>query len=52
MISDARLRLWQGVWWELAAAIGATFFIVLAFNVFGDALRDAMDPRLRMVEGS
>lgn len=52
MISDARLRLWQGVWWELAASIGATFFIVLAFNVFGDALRDAMDPRLRMVEGS
>jgi peptide/nickel transport system permease protein len=52
MISDARLRLWQGVWWELAAAVGATFFIVLAFNVFGDALRDALDPRLRMVEGS
>jgi ABC-type dipeptide/oligopeptide/nickel transport system permease subunit len=22
-------------------------FIVLAFNIFGDALRDALDPKLR-----
>lgn len=48
MISNARLRLWHGVWWEMAAATGALFFIVLAFNLLGDALRDALDPRLRM----
>ena len=47
MISNARLRLWHGVWWEMAAATGALFFIVLAFNLLGDALRDALDPRLR-----
>lgn len=47
MISNARLRLWHGVWWEMAAATSALFFIVLAFNLLGDALRDALDPRLR-----
>ena len=26
------------------------FFIVLAFNLFGDALRDALDPKLRTTE--
>lgn len=47
MISNARLRLWHGVWWEMAAVTAAIFFIVLAFNLLGDALRDALDPRLR-----
>jgi len=47
MISNARLRLWHGIWWELAAATVAIFGIVLAFNLLGDALRDALDPRLR-----
>ena len=47
MISDARLRLWYGMWWELAFTTLAIFVIVLAFNLFGDALRDALDPRLR-----
>lgn len=47
MIANARLRLWHGVWWEMAAATAALFFIVLAFNLLGDALRDALDPRLR-----
>ena len=33
---------------ELALLPGfAIFFVVLAFNLLGDALRDAMDPRLR-----
>ncbi len=50
MISDAKLRLWQGHWWELAGATTAMFFIVLAFNLFGDALRDALDPKLRTAE--
>ena len=47
MISSARLRLWQGMWWELAAVTVAIFAVVLAFNLLGDALRDALDPRLR-----
>jgi peptide/nickel transport system permease protein len=47
MISNSRFRLWQGVWWELTFTTLAIFLIVLAFNLFGDALRDALDPRLR-----
>ncbi len=47
MIASARLRLWQGMWWELAAVTAAIFAVVLAFNLLGDRLRDALDPRLR-----
>lgn len=47
MIDDAKLELSRGVWWQLAAASGAMFFIVLAFNIFGDAVRDALDPKLK-----
>lgn len=50
MISNARLRLWQGVWWEMTFVTLAIFLVVLAFNLFGDALRDALDPRLRTSE--
>jgi peptide/nickel transport system permease protein len=50
MISDAKIRLWQGYWYELGGATVAMFFIVLAFNLFGDALRDALDPKLRTAE--
>ena len=50
MISNARLRLWQGVWWVMTFVTAAIFFIVLAFNLLGDALRDALDPRLRTSE--
>lgn len=47
MIDDAKLELARGVWWQLTAATVAMFFIVLAFNIFGDALRDAFDPKLK-----
>ncbi len=47
MISNARLQLWQGIWWEMTFVTLAIFFLVLSFNVLGDALRDALDPRLR-----
>lgn len=47
MIDDAKLELARGVWWQLTAATIAMFFIVLAFNIFGDALRDALDPKLK-----
>lgn len=35
------------VWWQLTAATIAVFGISLALNLFGDALRDALDPRLQ-----
>jgi peptide/nickel transport system permease protein len=47
MIDDAKLALLQGVWWEVTAATAAIFIICLALNLLGDALRDALDPRLR-----
>lgn len=46
MIDDARLELvGRGVWWQFAAATAALFLLVLAFNVFNDALKDALDPK-------
>jgi peptide/nickel transport system permease protein len=47
MIDDAKLELLKGVWWQMAAATTAIFIFSLAVNLFGDALRDALDPRLR-----
>lgn len=48
MIDDARLELvGRGVWWQFAAATAALFLLVLAFNVFNDALKDALDPKER-----
>jgi peptide/nickel transport system permease protein len=46
MIDAARMRLWQGMWWEMTFVTLALFLLVLAFNLLGDALRDALDPRL------
>ena len=47
MIDAARTELARNVWWEMAAATVAIFFISLALNIFGDALRDCLDPKLR-----
>jgi ABC-type dipeptide/oligopeptide/nickel transport system permease subunit len=47
MINDAKVELMRGVWWPLAFASMAMFLIVLAFNNLSDALRDALDPKLR-----
>lgn len=47
MISDAKEELLQGYWWQLAAATAAMFFLTLSLNMVGDALRDALDPKLR-----
>jgi peptide/nickel transport system permease protein len=49
MVDAARQELTRQpmIWWNLAAAAGALFVLVLALNVLGDALRDAVDPRLR-----
>jgi ABC-type dipeptide/oligopeptide/nickel transport system permease subunit len=48
MINSAPQELLQGIWWQFAGATAAMFIIVLALNIFGDALRDAIDPRLKL----
>ena len=45
MISDGQSRLWAGVWWEITFASGTLLILVLALNILGDSLRDALDPR-------
>lgn len=47
MINDARVRLWQGVWWEMTFVSAAIFALVLSFNNLADAMRDLLDPALR-----
>jgi len=47
MIDDAKLELLRGVWWQAVAATVAIGILCLALNLLGDALRDALDPRLR-----
>jgi len=47
MIDDARIELLRGIWWQLTFATMAMFLVVLAFNILGDALRDALDPKLK-----
>jgi peptide/nickel transport system permease protein len=48
MINTARMELSREpiVWWSLAAAFVFMFVLVLAANLFSDAVRDAFDPRL------
>ena len=45
MISDGQERLWRGMWWEVAAASGFMFILVLSLNLLGDGLRDILDPK-------
>jgi peptide/nickel transport system permease protein len=47
MIDGARGELSREpvVWWNLTAATGALFLLVLSLNLFGDALRRAFDPK-------
>lgn len=47
MISASKMDLLLGRWWELTAALVPTFIVILAWNLFGDRLRDALDPKLR-----
>jgi peptide/nickel transport system permease protein len=50
MINAARLEMGREpiVWWSLAAAFGFMFVLVLAANLFADAVRDGFDPRVRI----
>ncbi len=49
MINNARLEMAREpmVWWSLAAAFVFMVTLVLAANLFADAVRDAFDPRVR-----
>jgi peptide/nickel transport system permease protein len=47
MISSGQRFLVNGAWWMTAAPGAAICLAVLGFNFLGDALRDALDPRLR-----
>jgi peptide/nickel transport system permease protein len=50
MINAARLEMGREpmVWWSLAAAFAFMFVLVLAANLFADAVRDGFDPRVRI----
>ena len=47
MILSAERELPNGIWWNPTGASIFLFLLVLAFNLFADSLRDALDPRLR-----
>lgn len=51
MINDARFEMAREpvVWWALAAAFVFMLLLVLAANLFADAVRDAFDPRLALL---
>jgi peptide/nickel transport system permease protein len=47
MIDGARNELSRDpvIWWNIGAAGGALFGLILAVNTVGDAIRDVLDPR-------
>ena len=47
MLNEAQNELILGKWWQLAAATVAMATLVTAFSLFTDALRDALDPKLK-----
>ena len=52
MINNARLEMARDpmVWWSLAAAFWFMLVLVLSANLFADAVRDAFDPRVRVLQ--
>ncbi len=47
MLNEAQNELLLGKWWQLAAAAAAMAVLVTAFSLFADALRDALDPKVK-----
>jgi peptide/nickel transport system permease protein len=47
MLNEAQNELILGYWWQLAAATAAMAVLVTAFSMFTDALRDALDPKIK-----
>jgi oligopeptide transport system permease protein len=50
MLAEAQAELILGHWWQLAAATLFMAVFVTAFSLMADALRDALDPKLRGLE--
>jgi oligopeptide transport system permease protein len=50
MLAESQSELILGYWWQLAAVTGFMAVFVTAFALFTDALRDALDPKLRGLE--
>ena len=51
MVGDGRVYI-DTAWWLCLVPGGALAAVILSFNMFGDWLRDVMDPRLRGVMGA
>jgi len=51
MLNEAQNELILGKWWQLVAAGTAMAILVTAFSLFTDALRDALDPKLKGLKG-
>ena len=47
MLNEAQNELILGKWWQLTAAALAMALLVTAFSLLTDALRDALDPKLK-----
>ena len=47
MLAEAQSELILGYWWQLVAATAFMAVFVTAFSLMTDALRDALDPKLR-----
>lgn len=47
MLNEAQSEFLLGKWWQLVAATAAMAILVTAFSLFTDALRDALDPKLK-----
>lgn len=50
MLSESQSELILGYWWQLAGVTAVMAIFVTAFALFTDALRDALDPKLRGLE--
>jgi len=50
MLAEAQNEMILGYWWQLAAVTACMAVFVIAFALFTDALRDALDPKLRGLE--
>ena len=47
MVNEGRQYMLSGRWWIATFSGLAIFLTSMAFNLLGDGLRDALDPRLR-----
>lgn len=47
MLNESQNELILGYWWQLVAATVFMAVLVTAFSLFTDALRDALDPKLK-----